>query len=309
MLRLKPHIKTPITIETFINHLQKSLPISLNDLRKMLRKKHTYYYSFQMPERDGGMRTITPSTQILKSVQKITKQFVDSSVKWPYYLHGGIHGRSVLSNAEHHVKKCMVTNIDIKRCFPSTTFDMVNKELLNLGANKYLAELLSDICIYKNCLPQGAPTSTHIANIVLSKIDREIYSICKKRKFRYSRFIDDITISADLDLRSYKKVFLRPIKLLNYDISKYEPTPRSKRQVVTGLVVNEKIRPTRDFIKQLKDDIKSGWPENNRLELHAQEYGLTISQFMANIRGRINFIKSINKKQGRAIRGLVVKMA
>ena len=119
--------------------------------------------------------------------------------------------------------------------------------------------------------------------------------------------MDDITVSGDADLRPYRNIFYSAVQSVQYSISKYSIAARSKQQVVTGLVVNDKIRPTRQFRKQLKSDIKSGWPENGAIEQVAHNYGFTIRELKNNIFGRINFLRSVDNKAGREIRGLLVK--
>jgi len=308
VLKLRSSVQCPIKKSTFLLLLDKKLNIKPDTLIKILLNKSKYYYSFDIPKADGSTRIITPSLAPLKSIQGTAKLFIDSILKWPAYLHGGIPRRSVLTNVKVHVGRYMVTNLDVRKCFPNTSGEMVREALCDIGFSDELAELITDICIYKDCLPQGAPTSTNIVNIVLNKIDRNLYYYCKRHKFKYTRFVDDITISADCDLRGYKNKFSDGILAVGYKISKYSALPKTKAQVVTGLTVNRQARPTKAYLKQLKDDIKSGWPENDMMQLTADMYGLTMNQLRANIWGRINFVKSINKKHGRQMRSLMTKV-
>lgn len=285
-----------------------TLTISPTALDDILTNKKKFYYSYKQPKKKGGYRTITPSTDKLKTVQSHVQAFINKHIIWPSYIHGGIKKRSVLTNARSHLGKYMITNIDIKDCFPNTSPEIINKALLAVGFEAELSELLSNICTYNDSVPQGAPSSTCIVNIALGLIDSKFSKLCSKNNFNYTRFVDDITISGDIDLRPFKNAFTGYIESMSYPISSYVPLDRSKRQVVTGLVVNDKIRPTSIFIQRLKDDIKSGWPGEDKMELVANEYGLSINELKDNIWGRISFIKSIDKKLGRTIRGLMPKV-
>ncbi|MDD5537441.1 MAG: reverse transcriptase family protein [Candidatus Omnitrophica bacterium] len=284
------------------------IKIDPSSLQSLLANKRKYYSVFFLPKKKGGSREITPSKGLLKTLQYRIKSLLDARIKWPPYLHGGIKGRSVLTNADRHVGHQMVVNLDIKDCFPSTTDQKVKDALLSFGLDNDLAQLVTDICTFKGHVPQGAPTSTCIVNLVLRAIDKDFYGYCKRRGFHYSRFVDDITISADQDLRPFKNVFHGFIEAHDYQVSQYLPFARNKRQIVTGLVVNDKLRPTFEFIQDLKSNIKAGWPENNTLELVANEYGLSIHQLKANIWGRVAFVRSIDNKLGRKLRGLLAKV-
>ena len=304
MLNIKFKKNSSPTLDSFF----KTLTISNRTLENILSNKEKYYYSYKVPKKKGGKRTITPSLRELKDIQYKVQLFINKHIVWPSYIHGGIKRRSVLTNAEHHVGKYMITNIDVKDCFPNTSFETINRALLNIGFENLLAELLANICTYRNSVPQGAPSSTCIVNIALGIIDEKFNKFCKKKDFAYTRFVDDITVSGDIDLRPFKNAFVGFVKDSNYPISTYAPLGRGEPQIVTGLVVNDKIRPTSLFIRRLKDDIKSGWLENNEMELVANDYGLSITELKNNIWGRINFLKSIDKKMGREIRGLMTKV-
>ena len=304
MQNLKLKKSPPLALKTFLS----TLTVSPRTLEDILSNKEKFYYSYKQPKKKGGYRTITPSLRELKDIQSHVHAFINKHINWPSYIHGGIKKRSVLTNAKSHIGKHMITNIDIKDCFPNTSSEKINEALLAVGFEKTLAVLLSNICTYNNSVPQGAPSSTCIVNIVLGLIDNKFNKFCNKNDFQYTRFVDDITISGDKDLRPFKNAFTGFIESMHYPISSYVPLDRSRRQVVTGLVVNEKIRPTSTFIQQLKTDIKSGWPGRNEMELVANDYGLSINELKNNIWGRISFIKSIDKKIGREIRGLMTKV-
>jgi retron-type reverse transcriptase len=304
VLRYKPHIRSPIKHEDFL----KALKIDLPTLKYILDSKSKFYGFFRKPKKKGGLRTIRPSLEPLKSIQRQTKNILNNDIKWPSYLHGGISGRSVLTNAELHSGRHAVANLDIEECFPNTPSEIIKEALINVGFEDKLAVLISDICTYNNSLPQGAPTSTFMVNIALGLIDKKFYRFCKRKKFKYTRFVDDITVSANRDLKPFKTTFFEFIKSSNYPISKYSFVTRDKQQIVTGLIVNDKIRPAPSFIRKLKNDIRSGWPENDEIESVADNYGLTVKELRDNIWGRVTFVKSIDKKLGRDIRGLITKV-
>lgn len=304
VFKYRNHICPPIKSVTFFKYLN----LNTEYLQNILKSKGSYYYSFKLPKPNGEYRTITPSKGKLKDIQRETKQFIDECIKWPLFINGGVKKRSIITNARQHIGKYMVMNLDVRKCFPSTTPKMVEESLRNIGFENNLSAILADICTYNNELPQGAPTSTNIVNLVLGGIDNKFYPFCKKRKYKYSRFVDDITVSADTDIKSLKGLFSEFITSFGYGISKYSHAKRDKAQIVTGLVVNDKLRPATKFIDELKRDIKNCWPENAGVGMVSDFYGFSINGLKNNLWGRINFVKSVNNKQGRDIRGLMTKI-
>lgn len=303
MLKIRPKIIPPITLKDFLRYTKSDLKA----MKRVLNNKNNYYSYFEIPKKKGGTRPITPSHGQLKLIQVGTKNFLNECIKWPFYLHGGIKDKSVITNAECHRKKFMVVNVDVEKCFPNTSDKKINEAFRKCKISAELTDLLTDICTYNKSLPQGAPTSTCIANIVLDAVDVALLKVFRKHNFAYTRFVDDITMSGEIDLRPFKNVFYSAVQSAQYSISKYSVADRGKPQIVTGLIVNDKIRPTRQFIRQLKDDIKSGWPENETIEQTAHSYGYSIRELKNNILGRINFVRSVDNKVGREIRGLLVK--
>ncbi len=130
MQNLKLKKSPPLTLKTFLS----TLTISPRILEDILSNKKKFYYSYKQPKKKGDYRTITPSTKELKDVQSHVQAFINKHIIWPSYIHGGIKERSVLTNAKAHVGKYMITNIDIKDCFPNTSYEIINESLLTIGA-------------------------------------------------------------------------------------------------------------------------------------------------------------------------------
>ena len=104
---------------------------------------------------------------------------------------------SILSNASQHVKKSFVINADIFRFFPSITGTMVKhvflREPFNFDDN--LASALALLCINKNWLPTGAPTSPIIANLVCLEMDKKLEKFASEFGYTFTRYADDLTFS------------------------------------------------------------------------------------------------------------------
>lgn len=278
-------------------------------LYHIIENINNYYSPFLRQKKGGGIRVITPPNKELKSIQYCIKSDIEKRIRLPNYIHGGIPGRSILSNAEKHVGKDMVANIDIKDFFPSIKFEMVVSTLERIGYDDNTSWFIAKL-VFNGGLPQGSPTSMLLANLVFLPTDERFISLCKRKSFAYTRYVDDITISGNIELRPFKGIFLQFIREAGFDVSigKIKFSGRNERQVVTGLVVNDKIRPTREFIQKLKQDIRNAWPDELGVEVAASMLGLSVRKFRQNLWGRINFVKSINRKLGRKVRALLTKV-
>jgi RNA-directed DNA polymerase len=204
----------------------------------------------------------------------------------------------------------MLVNLDVKDFFPSTTATRVKEALIEHGMNEGVARLISEICTYDNSLPQGAPTSTALANLAFLGIDKRFNKLCKRHRLTYSRYVDDISISGERELITLKGEFLKIVEQGGYRLAEHKIVfaGRNKPQIVNGILVNDKLRPTRQFISDLKSEIRMCWPENLGVLVIADLNGLTKKQLQKNLWGRVNFIRQFDKKKTREVRALMVKI-
>ncbi len=102
------------------------------------------------------------------------------------------------------------------------------------------ADILARLVCYKGYLPQGAPTSTGVANLVALDMDHNIMSMINRAapSFRYTRFVDDITISTNTDIRTYSDSIYNIIRSFGFDVSK--PKTHYTKDVceTTGIIVS-----------------------------------------------------------------------
>lgn len=155
--------------------------------------------------------------------------------------HGFVPGKSIVTNASHHIGRSYVLSMDIKNFFPSVTTDKVVKLLTRFYPNQ-LENL--PVFLYKNHIPQGAPTSPYLANFALYDFDQDFSTYLESYNASYTRYADDITVSFDeapvKDILNYVNGKLNK---QNYYLSfkKTHLAHKSRRQKVTGIVVNEKL--------------------------------------------------------------------
>jgi RNA-directed DNA polymerase len=147
--------------------------------------------------------------------------------------------------------------VDIQSFFPNTSYKLILKVCGQLFDGQMSAPAkyaLADICSFSGGLPMGAPTSPGLANIVLKSADQSISKACTKYGINYSRYADDLTFSSDGHPVKIIPFVEKVLGELGYDLDQKKTNifRRGRRQVVTGLVVNEKANLPRRIRKRLR---------------------------------------------------------
>jgi retron-type reverse transcriptase len=239
------------------------------------------YEKFKVPKKSGGYRTIHSPASGLKSIQRAIAHILQSVFDPNPNATGFVLDKSVVDNAKPHTGKNFVFNIDLKDFFSSIDKPRFWKRLhyppfdLNEETGRLeLANRITAICFTeleverkvegqwqkqtKDVLPQGAPTSPVITNIICYRLDEKLSSLAKKFGCTYTRYADDITFSSDHNIYEkagdFRTELSKLIEQENFYIQKKKTRLHTKteRQEVTGLTVNEKVNVNRRYIKQLR---------------------------------------------------------
>ena len=237
-----------------IDHFCKLTNSSSNQVRFFLSNKEKAYTTFKVPKKCGDFREINAPSKKMKSIQRWILDEILYKLNPGDYAHGFIPGKTIYTNAKAHTNKDLVLGIDIKDFFPSIKFGAIYNVFKNAGYNLKVAWQLADLCTYHWKLPQGAPTSPMLANLVALNLDNQISQYCITRNFEYSRYADDITISGSYELPIHKERIIKIIKGSGFEINskKVRMLSKGSRQKVTGLVVNDKVSIGRTKKKTLR---------------------------------------------------------
>lgn len=221
----------------------------LADFLKIPRQKFTQilysiypnncYTTFEIPKKKGGTRSINAPNDELKEIQrriaKVLSDYKQTILKDNHtenkISHAFEKGKSIISNAEVHKNKRLVSNVDLKNFFDSFHFGRVCGYF---EKNKYfmlpheVAVILTQLSCYEGKLPQGAPTSPIITNLMCQILDAKIISLSKKYKLSYTRYADDLTFSTNNRqfIDKYNEFVKRLEKIINhegFEINKKKP--------------------------------------------------------------------------------------
>lgn len=225
------------------------------------------YFDFSIPKKSGGQRKISAPVKPLKEIQSAINILLQSIFVPDDHATGFVIGRSIKDNALMHVGHTCIFNTDIENFFPSITKLMVRRALVREFGDKLqshkVVNIICRICTVPDnsgleVLPQGAPTSPVLSNIVLKSLDKDMSNLAERMGCNYSRYADDITFSHSRSIRRISPFWQSRIYNIieKYGLKVNEKKTRTfvpgTRQEVTGVVVNDKINVPRPFIKQLR---------------------------------------------------------
>ena len=273
-----------------------------NDIKKV--KKIIYYLvnninnnyiSFEIPKRNGKMRCIHEPSYLLKNIQRNILNNVLVDMKVSKYAKAYQKKVSLIDNALPHINKKIVLKLDIKDFFDNINFYLVYTKCFREELYpKKMGVLLTNLCMLNNELPQGAPTSAFISNIVLRDFDEYIGKYCDNLNISYTRYSDDLTFSGDFDVTELIKLIKSELAKyrfkLNYD--KIRIIHHSKRQIVTGIVVNEKLSVKKLYKKKIRQEIYyiKKWGIDNHLK---KIKCVDKNNYLNKLTGRINYVLQI----------------
>lgn len=193
-------------------------------------------------------RTINPPKDKLKEIQKRINGYLVENIQMPSYAFGGIKRKDNIRNARFHKGQKFIFQTDLKDFFPYITHKMVYEMFVRVGFSHDVSSLLTKLTTYKGHLPQGAPTSTTIANLVFVPTGLEIQAIAEREGLRFTTFVDDVTISSQTDFKHVVPEIVDTITSHGFKISQGKTTYKSGITEVTGVkMLNNSLTVTEKF--------------------------------------------------------------
>ena len=183
--------------------------------------------------------------------------------------HAYERGRSIATNALPHVGQDMVVKLDVKDFFPRTSAHRIGAYFVAIGWSDQVAALLTKLTTADGGLPQGAPTSPRLSNLVNYRLDARLAGLAAGFGARYTRYSDDMTISLNPVGRPMRTLMWMVKTVLNdygyklHQRKKLAVLRRHQRQQVTGLVVNDMMnlpRKTRRLLRAVEHRMATGGP-------------------------------------------------
>ncbi|MEM8738678.1 MAG: reverse transcriptase family protein [Planctomycetota bacterium] len=222
----------------------------------------TRYQAASIPKRRGGRRHLAIPNPQLKTTQRLILRRLLRKLRTHPAATGFESGVSITHNAAAHVGQAVVIKMDLVDFFPSTSAQRVEAYFRRIGWTPDAATLLTRLTTHNAGLPQGAPTSPRLSNLVNFVMDAQIQRWVAYRKGVYTRYADDLTISFPKDYPKRVRGTIQHVRRVaqhhGYAIhtrGKLRVVRRHQPQRVTGLVVNDRVnlpRGTRRWLRAVE---------------------------------------------------------
>lgn len=224
------------------------LGVEVNRLEEILNNVSGHYQEFWMRKRSGGYRMISAPDKDLQAIQSTIYSRILSSVTIVHPAAVGFRcGRSVVDNAAPHLGKRYVLKMDIHDFFGSIRSPRVRQTFKKIGYPENVSKVLGALCCLHRHLPQGAPTSPALSNIVGYEMDRKLAALAAEYGLTYTRYADDLIFSGDV---FPKEQIIPQVKRIIRD-EKFEPNHKkthfmnqSSRKIITGVSVASGVKLT-----------------------------------------------------------------
>lgn len=304
--------------------LAAAMGISIGKLRFLAFNRKvapvTHYKRFYIPKKSGGKRLISAPMPQLKAAQYWILEKILYKVPNSDAAHGFVPGRSIVTNAVHHVAQDIVINIDLRDFFPTIEYKRVKGMFCKLGYSEQVATILALLCTEPEVdqvaldgrdyyvantnrhLPQGAPCSPAITNIICFRLDRRFEGLARRFNYTYTRYADDMTFSAKEAaaddagklIWGVKQVVKEEGFVIHPD--KLKVMRKGDKREVTGIVVNDKLSLDRETLRRF------------RALLHQISVsGLTGKQWgkgniVSSVEGYINYVLMVKPETGKQLK-------
>jgi len=268
--------------------------IDRDRLKLLSEFAHRYYRRYYIPKANGGRREIREPRKDLKAIQAwILRNILDRLTPSPYAM-AYIKKRGIAEGVRPHCNNRYFLCLDLEDFFPSISVRRVVKIFLLVGYSKEAASILARLCSCDGNLPQGAVTSPALSNLIASKLDRRIVGYAARRNIIYTRYADDITLSANwpnilckslpMVLKIVKSEHFRP------NLQKFRILGPRRRCLITGLVKNG---------SEPKFGIGRKKKRQMRATMHHLQVGLDVDSRYSNegsIEGWLHYVRGVDEE-------------
>lgn len=293
------------------------------------RQRHYCYQWIRKPR--GGLRLIEMPKTRLRLIQRRLYEEILARLPLHWAAHGFRPGRSIVTALSPHVGRRVVLHMDINEFFPSIAPRRINALFRTAGYPEDVARLLTGLCTNRTPdavldreltrfetshrivrgrygdphVPQGAPTSPALANLMARKLDARLHGLASACDATYTRYADDLIFSGDADFcRCLRRFRIQVCSILmeeGFQIQsrKTRVMYSGQRQQVAGLVLNERLNTTRaafDELKAILHNCSRFGPETQNLAGHAD--------FRSHLAGRVAWHATVNPQRGRRLKSL-----
>ena len=227
----------------------------------------SHYAIFNITKKSGGERKIAAPNEKLKRIQKNLSEILAIIYEPKHCVHSFAHGKNIATNARPHLRAKHILRLDLKDFFPSIHFGRVRGlfEAQPFDFPRAVSTFLARICCLEGALPQGAPTSPIISNMICLRMDAQLTKLARDYQCKYTRYADDITFSTKKDrlpkeilkLSSKLQLSKNLIKIIKdnffeINFQKVRLSSNKDSKFIAGVKVNTKLNVARSKSREIR---------------------------------------------------------
>lgn len=283
--------RNPIIFE--IEHFSKLVGVDVTVLLRMIFSKEKFYRHFKIKKKLGGERVITVPSPSLMMVQRWIYNHILISKKVHYSAHGFTFNKSIITNAQMHIGHKVFLKIDLKDFFPSIPINWIVNYFHEQGYPPKIAFYMASLCTLNGSLPQGAPTSPILSNIIFYRLDKILYKFSKKNSLTYTRYADDLVFSGDYIPLKFRNFVIFLIKKYGFNVNfkKTSLKINAGQNIVTGILVKDKIFVPKKYKRKLRQEMF--FIKKFGILSHISTANIRDPNYIYSLMGRINFVLSV----------------
>ena len=301
VLDFKATNRLPFLYDTF--QLASFLGWSRQKLFYYAQNAERDYRAITIKKENGQDRKLYAPSPALRRCQSQIQRRILAALPVSTYATAYVGGSTLARNATPHVGKRYLLKLDITDFFGNIRFFQVYSSAFNTKYfPKQIGVMLTALCCRKDVLPQGSPASPALSNLVMQRFDDNIGQWCEKNGISYTRYCDDMTFSSDRPLFAVYQKAKFMLETMGFELNEKKTrfVTNANRQSVTGLTVNEKVAVSKEYKRQLRQDIyyalKFG-PEDSILHANRMEFiddsGPDADRYLNHLIGKLNFVLQI----------------
>lgn len=284
-----------------LSSLARDLGFDAKTLYAVSNSLGKHYRQVCLPKKDGGVRTLSVPDPLLKTIQRRITQVLLVHMPVSPYATAYRYGGSTCRNASPHVGQPVLLKLDIQHFFDRILYSSVKDRAF---PSEIYAEplrvLLTMLCYHGQSLPQGAPSSPAITNILFFDFDQAVGAWCTDQQIRYTRYCDDMTFSglfSPENVIAFVEGQLRPLGLF-LNPKKTQVLSSGQRQVVTGLVVNEKVGVPAHYLRTLRQELY--YCRKYGVSSHMAHLGVAEpeTRYLMQLLGKVNYVLHVTPEKG-----------
>lgn len=218
----------------------------------------THYHPVVISKKSGGRRKLLVPDALLRTIQRNLLHHVLEEFQISEFACAYKKGTSIVDNARPHVGAKLVLKLDIQDFFDQITWILVYQNAFpGTHFPPAIRKMLTEFCYVRDRLPQGAPTSPTVSNLVMRPFDVHMGEWCREREIRYTRYCDDLTFSGVFAPEEVIRKVRGFLQVYGFELNrkKTRVLGRGNAQSVTGIVVNEKAQVSRAYRRKLRQEV------------------------------------------------------